>query len=156
MRRVVLSIVCVSLFLFTPTAVTFQSLSANTSTSSLVIEVKGLRNNNGFVGALLFQNQTGFPEEKKNALKMTGSPIQNGQARLTFIGLESGEYAIAVIHDENKNQRMDFNMLRMPKEGLGFSRNPKIKFSAPDFNDCKFSVKNETEYLAIEIKYFAD
>jgi len=51
---------------------------------------------------------------------------------LRFDGLPLGTYAIAVIHDENNNSRLD-TLAGIPREGFGFSRNPPIRFGAPRF-----------------------
>jgi uncharacterized protein (DUF2141 family) len=34
--------------------------------------------------------------------------------------IKPGKYAIAVIHDENCNGKLDTNMFGIPKEGYGF------------------------------------
>jgi uncharacterized protein (DUF2141 family) len=37
-----------------------------------------------------------------------------------FSDIKPGNYAIAVIHDENRNGELDTNMFGIPKEGYGF------------------------------------
>jgi len=32
-------------------------------------------------------------------------------------------------------------LFNIPQEGFGFSNNPSISFSQPDFNDCKFVIE---------------
>ena len=44
--------------------------------------------------------------------------------------------------DENLNGELDLGFLNIPEEGFGFSNNPTILFSQPDFNDCKFTIEN--------------
>ena len=45
------------------------------------------------------------------------TPISDGRATGRFGGLRPGVYAVAVLHDENQNDEMDFNFLGMPLEG---------------------------------------
>lgn len=54
--------------------------------------------------------------------------------------LPKGEYAISLYHDENSDNECNRNFLGIPKEGYGFSNNVKPKFSAPSYEDCKFSL----------------
>jgi uncharacterized protein (DUF2141 family) len=41
-------------------------------------------------------------------------------ASFEFSDIKPGKYAIAVIHDENCNGKLDTNMFGIPKEGYGF------------------------------------
>ena len=50
----------------------------------------------------------------------------------------TGTYAVSLFHDENQNGELDLGFLNIPEEGFGFSNNPTILFSQPDFDDCKF------------------
>jgi uncharacterized protein (DUF2141 family) len=59
------------------------------------------------------------------------------------VALPIGEYAIAVYHDKNKNNKCDKNLLRIPTEAYGFSNNIKPRFSAPDFKDTKFYLNKD-------------
>ncbi len=92
---------------------------------SLTIKITNLRSNEGLVG-IDFLNE--------NEVKVKGEyiPIKNKIATVTYNNLKKGKYAVRVYHDENKNDKMDFNWLMMPKEGFGYTGEkqfgyPKIK-----------------------------
>jgi uncharacterized protein (DUF2141 family) len=72
-------------------------------------------------------------------------------------GLSPGEYAIAVIHDENANAKLD-TFAGIPKEGIGFSRNPRFTFGPPRFAAARFSVGGETagdaQRQQVRVRYF--
>ena len=53
--------------------------------------------------------------------------------------LPRGDYALAVIHDENGNARLD-TIAGIPREGFGFSRNPPIRFGPPRFAAARFDL----------------
>ncbi|WP_348675736.1 DUF2141 domain-containing protein [uncultured Abyssibacter sp.] len=40
--------------------------------------------------------------------------------------LEPGRYAVIVMHDENDNGEFDMNFMGIPKEGYGYSNNPRV------------------------------
>lgn len=62
-----------------------------------------------------------------------------------------GTYAIAIVHDENGNNRLD-KMLLLPREGFGFSRNPAITTGPPSFKAASFTVSGDVQQ-AIRMKY---
>jgi uncharacterized protein (DUF2141 family) len=57
--------------------------------------------------------------------------IRETQARCDFEDIPPGTYALAVIHDENMNGKLDTNWLGIPKEGYGFSNAVKAMRGAP-------------------------
>jgi len=63
-----------------------------------------------------------------------------------------GDYGIAALHDENKNGKMDKNLLGMPLEPYGFSNNQRVNFGPPKWEKAKFAVKNSTTEISIEVK----
>lgn len=63
----------------------------------------------------------------------------------------TGTYAIAVVHDENSNNKMD-TAIFLPKEGFGFSRNPAITVGPPSFKAASFAVTGDTRQ-SIRMKY---
>ena len=54
----------------------------------------------------------------------------------------AGTYAIAVVHDENGNNKLD-KAIFLPKEGFGFSRNPTITVGPPSFKSASFAVAGD-------------
>ncbi|HKT76476.1 MAG TPA: DUF2141 domain-containing protein [Sphingobium sp.] len=67
--------------------------------------------------------------------------------------LAPGDYAIAIIHDENGNGRLD-TFAGIPREGVGFSRNPAIRFGAPSFRAARFAVGGAPVRQLVKVKYF--
>ena len=62
-----------------------------------------------------------------------------------------GRYALLVIHDENRNGKLD-TMLGVPREGFGFSRNPALRMGPPRYGDVQFAVAGSGRQ-AIKLKY---
>ena len=69
-----------------------------------------------------------------------------------FEDVAPGTYAIALIHDENGNNKMDLAVF-LPKEGFGMSRNPKIGMGPPSFKSAAFAVGADGVKLPITMKY---
>lgn len=61
-----------------------------------------------------------------------------GVTELSVENLDPGTYGIVIFHDKNGNEELDMNLFGVPNEPYGFSNNPKIKFSVPEFDAFKF------------------
>jgi uncharacterized protein (DUF2141 family) len=60
---------------------------------------------------------------------------------------------IAVIHDSNNDGKLNTGFLGIPKEGFGFSQNPRIGTRAPRFRDTAFLISGESTKIQIALKY---
>ncbi len=69
---------------------------------------------------------------------------------MTFTDLKPGIYSVMVMHDENGNGQLDSNILGIPKEGYGFSNNPRV-MRRPSFDETKFEVKDADLAITIEL-----
>jgi uncharacterized protein (DUF2141 family) len=71
---------------------------------------------------------------------------------LHFDGLPPGGYALAVIHDENGNKKLD-TFAGIPREGFGFSRNPPISFGPPRFAAARFTLTGDADRQQVRMRY---
>lgn len=71
---------------------------------------------------------------------------------IRFDALPVGGYAIAVIHDENANAKLD-TLMGIPREGFGFSRNPAIHFGPPKFGAARFALDAAGTQQDIRMRY---
>jgi uncharacterized protein (DUF2141 family) len=127
-----------------------QAQSPNTGT--LTVRVVGARNASGEIRVALFQNADGFPGDASKALRTQPAQIdpQTLSARVSFMGIPQGVYAVSVFHDENGNGKLDKNLVGMPKEAYGASNNPPKKMRPPTFDEAKFSL-NSQQSLEIQL-----
>jgi uncharacterized protein (DUF2141 family) len=112
----------------------------------LILMVKNIRNNKGLVALQLLN-------EKEQVVEALYISIKDKVATTVFNNLSPGKYAIRVYHDENRNKKMDFNWMGIPKEGYGFSGNPKITFGPPDFEKFLFQIDADKKII-INMIYF--
>lgn len=130
----------------------WASLSAMASPGSVDVDVTALRSLKGQVLLCMTANPAMLAKcDKDPAARRMAVPAVQARA-VRFDGLPSGSYAIALIHDENGNNKLDTSF-GMPREGFGFSRNPVIRFGPPKFAEAKFPVANGRVDEAIRVKY---
>lgn len=120
---------------------------------SLSVRISELKNDRGRVAVALFASADDFPDQKK-ALAGKLTRIERGRAVVTFENVRPGIYAVAVLHDENENDEMDFNFLGMPLEGYGFSNDAAATFGPPSFSAAAFKLSPRASYIPIKIRYF--
>ncbi len=132
-----------------------QSTSNDTDAvkGDLLITVEGLKNQKGQIGILLFNKKEGFPSNKEMALKEILLPIEGNTLQYSFKNLPFGDYAVTVMHDENKNKKLDTNLLGIPKEGNGVSNNVVNKLGPPKFKKALFTLDQEQYSINIKVKY---
>jgi len=132
-----------------------SSTPAPSSGCTLRIHVDGLRNSNGVVGSILFKSPDGWPEDKNKSFRHGPTPIPPNarQALVTWENLPPGDYGVAVIHDENRNARLDRNFIGIPKEGFGFANNPHVGLSAPPFSAAIVHVQCPATDTTIHLQY---
>lgn len=114
------------------------------------IAVKGLRNKKGYVHVCMTDKANRFPD-KCTGFRKTVAARSN--LVLTFSDVPAGRYAIALVHDENGNGKMDMTMGIMPREGFGFSRDPALIKGPPRFSSAAFDVGHNNVRQTINIRY---
>lgn len=117
------------------------------------VRVEGLRSEKGQVLACLTAVPRAFPTCKDGRQARSRLAIPAGQASTIHFGrVEKGDYAIAILHDENGNGKVDY-MLMVPREGFGFSRNPAVRTGPPAFESAAFAVGDAPVNLTIRMRY---
>lgn len=119
--------------------------------STLTVSVTGLRNAKGIMAAQLFSDEESFKKHETtyNALSEIS---EKKSATLKFSKLAKGTYALMVLHDENKNGKMDTGLFGIPKEGFAMSRDPKVKLGPPRWKECCFLITNASAERELIVK----
>lgn len=128
-------------------------LGAGAPSGELRVDLSGVRNARGTLLLCLTANATHFPDCGKDPAARTLSVPAGRAGAVTFAGVTPGDYALAVMHDENGNAKLDTTM-RIPREGFGFSRNPVVRFGAPKFRDVRFAMGTASMNLPVKMRYF--
>jgi uncharacterized protein (DUF2141 family) len=125
-------------------------------TSTVIVNVTGLRNTKGKVDALIFIRPDGFPEDDSKAIDKDEVPIdpKTLTAQIIFKNVPRGFAAVTVLHDENLNRKVDKNFIGIPKEGYGTSNNPKKAKHTPRWDEAKFPVNRPEEPITIRLIYW--
>ena len=118
------------------------------------VEMLGIRNSTGAVACALFEAPEGFPTEfMKFAANLMMVRVRGAKATCSFEQIPPGTYALAVIHDENRDGKLATNWMGLPQEGYGFSNDAKGAFGAPSFGAASFSYNGQNLQMTITLQY---
>lgn len=120
---------------------------------AITVTVTNVRNGNGVCNIALYNKADGFLDATK---AVAGKVVKATKGRVTarFDNVPAGTYAVAVIHDENSDKKLNTNFLGIPKEGYGASNNNLPMTSAPKFAASSFAVAKGDQALSIDLKYY--
>jgi uncharacterized protein (DUF2141 family) len=113
------------------------ALAAAPAGVNLTVRVGQTRDDRGRVLVALYDSPDGFPGGR-GAVRSAAAAIENGRAVVAFDDLPPGTYAVAVVHDENGNDRLDTGFLGIPREGIGASNAAQGRFGPARFGKARF------------------
>lgn len=130
------------------------SFAQENKTGTLIINVKGIKNQKGKIRVSLYNKADGFPSSPDKAKFFAEGNILNNSSKIEVKNLPFGEYAVSLIHDENNNLKVETNFLGIPKEGIGTSNDARNTFGPPNFDQAKFKFTEDNQTIIINMFYF--
>lgn len=126
-----------------------HSYAQTPKTGKLIIKITGIRNAEGNIRVALRTDENTIVDSK--VVEIDKKTLT---AEAVFDNLPEGTYGVAVIHDENKNEKLDFNDVGMPLEGYGHSNNPAKRPGPPNFDETRFAFAAPGSTIGIALIYW--
>ena len=111
---------------------------------SLEIKINNLESNKGPIYIRIL-------DENENPVIVGTSTVINYSTEISFDSISPGKYAIQFFHDENENQKMDFNLIGIPKEKFGSSNNVKPVLGPPKFEKMLINLNQNKKIIIIPV-----
>ena len=148
-RRIKFSLACVILF---SVVVSFSPPTRAQSGGpvTIIIKVTGLHSEKGQVRIAVFNSSETWLDE--HPVYSSTIKVDSQSVTWKLDDVPYGDYGIAAFHDENSNGKMDKNLLGIPRERYGFSNNVRAILGPPKWEKAKFSIRNPTTEISIEVK----
>ncbi|MGE3691728.1 MAG: DUF2141 domain-containing protein [Novosphingobium sp.] len=125
--------------------------AASPTTGSITVHVGNVRNSRGRVVVDICP-QNRFLEDD---CPYHGEAFARaGSTTVTVANVPAGNYAAQAFHDENDSGEIDRGMFGIPNEGVGFSRNARIRLSPPKWKDAWFVHQGRAEVIRFDMRYF--
>ena len=116
--------------------------------NNIIVNVEHIISAEGSINVSIFNSEktflnTPFLSKSKDA--------NTGEMVFEFEGVPNGEYTISIYQDMNKNGELDKNLMGMPIEPYGVSKEGRSMFGPPNYNDAKFTLAKENTRLSIRL-----
>ncbi len=120
---------------------------------TLNIQVTGIRNSSGNIRLAFYSNSPSFDDEKPLFIRtVSKKELYKNNLQISYSDLKPGIYGIAILDDENSNEKMDYGWV-LPNEGFGFSDYYHTGMTRPKFDKFDFMLKNESKTVVIKVRY---
>ena len=128
-------------------------LSAATGASATTVQVslQGVRNDRGHVLVALCSKADFL---RPHCAWRGQAAAHTGAVLVSIDGVPPGVYAAQAFHDENDNGLLDRNILGLPREAMGFSRDAPMRLGPPRFADAAFTVAGDVTRIVFTLRYF--
>lgn len=129
---------------------------ADALAADLAVTAVNVRSGDGVVRFCLAgeAERAGFPDclnvPRERRLTV---PARAGAVTATFHGVPPGLWAVSVYHDANDNGTLDKNLLGIPREGAGASRDPRNRLGPPSFDQAEMRIGPEGGAIAVSLVY---
>ncbi len=111
-------------------------------TTDIQITINNIKSPKGNIVIGIFDNPNSFLKDGKQ-YKVIQKKVTGNSLSFTIKAIKKGEYAFAIYHDKNADNKCNLNCFGIPKEAYGFSKNFRPIFSKPKFKDCKINIGKE-------------
>ncbi len=138
----------ISKYIFLSLLLSYSLLIAN----DLTVTVTKIQGDKGDILIGVYNRDDGSFADISKYYKKVAVKIDGKRVSTTFKGLPNGVYAVAVIHDENQNKKIDKNFLGIPTEGYGFSNNHRFMMRGATFKESQFKLDKDKE-IVVEMGY---
>lgn len=110
---------------------------------NLTVTIPNVKNSQGLIQIGIYDKKENFPNEGEEFIVII-QPADAPVFAYTIENLSPGDYAVALMHDENADGVCNLNFFGIPKEGYGFSNNVRPVISAPSFDAAMIRVEEST------------
>ena len=132
---------------------TLTALALTAPSVTLTVALDGVEaDRKGDVRCAVYDSALGFPGEGKPAA-LAAADRSAEEPSCTFTLPAPGTYAVAVMHDENGNRKVDQNLFGAPTEGWATSNNVTHAFRGPSFDESKFIVPADGASIRVTMHY---
>ncbi len=130
------------------------AMAAPASAGTVTITVTDLRNTDGVVRACMTTLEDIFPRCRNDPNSHRTVVRAGNTVTIRFENVQPGDYAIALLHDENEDGKANRVLGMAPREGYGFSRDAPVRMAPPDWDDAVFTIGRASQNVTIKMRYF--
>lgn len=112
------------------------------------LKIENIESSEGQLLIGLFNSKETFLNTAYKHIKVDA---KKGTMEVKFENVPTGLYTVSVIHDKNSNGDLDKNMMGIPSEPYGVSKDGKSMFGPPSYDKAEFELTNQDLNLSISL-----
>ena len=90
---------------------------------------------------------------RPDCFRSAAIPAQAGTVELTLHDVPPGTYALQAFHDVDGNGEIDTNLFGVPREGMGFSNDARMRFGPPEFSEAAVTIGPSDRTVRFTMRY---
>lgn len=114
------------------------------------VAVEHVKDTLGEIRVAVFSDAGTFLKKPVHSARVKAA---KGIVLVRFEGIAPGSYAISIIHDANRNGKLDTNSIGIPREGFGFSNDAMGNFGPPSFDKAKVTITG-SQRVTVNARYY--
>ncbi|MFN0215085.1 MAG: DUF2141 domain-containing protein [Saprospiraceae bacterium] len=118
----------------------------------LQVEFSNLQEAKGSLYVAVYNREDAFLNVQQVYAKKIAPIGQTGTLKLSLANLPSGKYALSCFQDLNGNGQLDTNLLGIPTEPYGFSKNARPKLRAPKWAEAAFDLSGSGGTIKVRLE----
>ncbi len=126
------------------------SVPAIAHAARLDIELTGVENDHGLVRVAVCTPETFTTKHCPFTGAASAAP---GSVTVSVDGVPPGRYAIQAYHDEDGDGRLRRGLFGLPAEAIGFSRDARVRLSAPSFEDAAIDIAEPATATRLRLRH---
>ncbi|MEM1120027.1 MAG: DUF2141 domain-containing protein [Bacteroidota bacterium] len=120
--------------------------------STIKLTVENIQKAKGHLMIAVYAGAANFLQDNQAVVQEKALVEKTGLFCIDLPNLPPDEYAIAVYHDVNNNQKLDTNIFGIPTEPYGFSNNARSKWGPPKYEVARFGLNESEKDLVIRVE----
>jgi uncharacterized protein (DUF2141 family) len=133
-----------------PALLAFLLMPAVAHAARLDIELTGVENDHGLVRVAVCTPETFTTKHCPFTGAASAAP---GSVTVSIDGVPPGRYAVQAYHDEDGNGRLRRGLFGIPTEAIGFSRDARVRLSAPSFEDAAIDILEPVTATRLRLRH---
>ena len=130
--------------------VTNPAAGAAAAGTTVMVKVSGVRDDRGHVLVALCPMSDFLTE---HCPYHASAPARAGDVLVQVDDVPPGRYAAQAFHDDNDTGKLEHSFFSLPRKGMGFSRDARMHFGPPRFNDAAFDVGSTPVGTYLTLRY---
>lgn len=119
-----------------------ESRPSSRATPSLIVEVRNIKNNDGYIKVVLWSKREDFADERKAPYRYVFFRAQKGTMKFAFYDLENTK-TVSLFASHGKQAHLRKNIFGVPMDPYQFGNNSRRRFSKPDAKDAEITLSSE-------------